>query len=91
VALYPPRADDDYGEFSPFLRRTGQPSVCQETHGVPYDLLIKGGKVIDPSENLETPLDVAILEGKIARLSGDIPASQARRSWTPSARSLFLG
>ncbi|HEX5482701.1 MAG TPA: amidohydrolase/deacetylase family metallohydrolase [Terriglobia bacterium] len=44
-----------------------------------YDLLIKGGRVIDPSQDIDSGLDVAVRDGKIARLSADIPASQARR------------
>ena len=42
-----------------------------------YDLLIKGGTVIDPSQNLHGPNDVAIEEGKIARVAPDIPATEA--------------
>ncbi len=43
----------------------------------PYDLLIKGGKVIDPSQGLEAELDVAVRGGKIARVAPDIPEGQA--------------
>jgi len=45
--------------------------------GKPYDLLIKGGKVIDPSQGLEAPRDVAIRQGKIALIAPEIPASDA--------------
>ncbi len=44
----------------------------------PYDLLIKGGKVIDPSQGIEAPRDVAIRNGKVARVEADLAASQAR-------------
>ena len=44
----------------------------QEASGSSYDLLIKGGKVIDPAQNIETPLDVAIQGGKMARIAEDI-------------------
>jgi len=44
-----------------------------------YDLLLKGGHVIDPKNNISKPLDVAINGGKIARLAENIPASEARR------------
>jgi dihydroorotase len=43
------------------------------------DLLIKGGTVIDPGQNLHTPLDAAIKDGKILELSPDIPAARALR------------
>jgi dihydroorotase len=42
------------------------------------DLLIKGGRVIDPSQDLEAVRDVAIAGGKIARVAAEIPAAQAR-------------
>jgi dihydroorotase len=45
----------------------------------PYDLVIQHGKVIDPSQNIEALQDVAIRDGKIARLDAEIPASQARQ------------
>jgi dihydroorotase len=45
----------------------------------PYDLVIQHGKVIDPSQNIEKLQDVAIRDGKIARLDAEIPASQARQ------------
>jgi dihydroorotase len=43
-----------------------------------YDLVLKGGHVIDPKNNIGKPLDVAIADGKIARVAPDIPAAQAR-------------
>ena len=42
-----------------------------------YDLLIKGGTVIDPAQNLNGVCDVAIQDGKIARVAPDIPAAEA--------------
>ena len=43
-----------------------------------YDLLIKGGRVIDPSQKLSGALDVAIAGGKIAAVAANIPAGRAR-------------
>ena len=43
-----------------------------------YDLLIAGGRVIDPSQNVSADRDVAIAGGKIVRIAENIPASQAR-------------
>jgi len=43
-----------------------------------YDLLIKGGKVIDASQNLSAERDVAVAGGKIAVVAANIPAGQAR-------------
>lgn len=43
-----------------------------------YDLLLKGGHVIDPKNNISRVMDVAIAGGKIARVAANIPASDAR-------------
>jgi len=44
-----------------------------------YDLLIKGGKVIDPAQNINRKMDVAIEGTKIAALAENIPAKEARQ------------
>ena len=44
-----------------------------------YDLIVKGGTVVDPSQNLHALRDVAIEEGKIAKIAVDIPADEAKR------------
>jgi dihydroorotase len=42
-----------------------------------YDLLLKGGHVIDPANNLDGVMDVAVSGGKIAAVEKDIPATEA--------------
>jgi dihydroorotase len=44
----------------------------------PYDLVLKGGHVIDPKNGIDKVLDVAIANGKIARVATNIPAAQAK-------------
>ena len=44
-----------------------------------YDLLIKGGEVIDPSQNLSARRDIAITGGKIAALEEEISPHLADR------------
>jgi dihydroorotase len=44
-----------------------------------YDLLIRGGRVVDPSQKLNAPLDVAVKDGRIAAVAADVPASLADR------------
>ena len=39
-----------------------------------YDILIKGGHVIDPKNNFDAVADVAVGGGKIARVATNIPA-----------------
>ena len=50
-----------------------------ENPGTPrYDLLIKGGRTIDPSQGLAADLDIAIVGTKIAHVAVNIPESDAR-------------
>ncbi len=44
-----------------------------------YDLLIKNGHVIDPKNQIDSKMDVAINDGKIARIAANIPSSQAKK------------
>ena len=44
-----------------------------------YDLLLKGGHVIDPKNKISALRDVAIVDGAIAAVAPDIPATQARK------------
>jgi dihydroorotase len=44
-----------------------------------YDLLLKGGHVLDPANNVDAILDVAVAAGKIAVIAKDIPATQAKK------------
>ena len=45
-----------------------------------YDLIIKGGTVVDPSQNIHGLNDVAVEDGKIARIAPDIPSAEAKRT-----------
>jgi dihydroorotase len=44
-----------------------------------YDLLIKGGHVIDPKNGVSEVRDVAVAGGKIAAVAANIPVTAARR------------
>jgi dihydroorotase len=47
--------------------------------GKTYSLLLKGGHVIDPANGVDAVRDVAIREGRIARVAEGIPSSQAEK------------
>ena len=53
-----------------------------------YDLLLKGGHVIDGKNRLNAVRDVAIRDGKIAAVAADIPATKALR--TVNASGLYV-
>ena len=44
-----------------------------------YDLLLKGGTVIDPSQGLQGVHDIAVQDGKIASIAPGIPVEEATR------------
>jgi dihydroorotase len=45
-----------------------------------YDLLLKGGLVVDPSAGLEGRHDIAVQDGQIARIAHEIPGTDAART-----------
>ena len=49
-------------------------SLCAQ-----YDLLLKGGHVIDARNDIDGPLDVAIQDGRIAAVAESIDSSQAKQ------------
>ncbi|MBA3887427.1 MAG: amidohydrolase/deacetylase family metallohydrolase, partial [Acidobacteria bacterium] len=53
-----------------------------------YDLLIKGGHVIDGRNGIDAVRDVAIKDGKIAAVAQNIPAAQAAK--TIDATGLYV-
>jgi dihydroorotase len=44
-----------------------------------YDILLKGGHLIDPKNNINEKMDLAIYQGKIARIALDISPSSAKK------------
>jgi dihydroorotase len=56
-----------------------QVTVRGEAPAGGYDLLLRGGHVIDPASGLDGPADVAIAEGKITAVGAGLDAGQARR------------
>ena len=45
-----------------------------------YDLLLKGGHVIDPKNKVSRPMDVAVAGGKIVRVAANIPEVEAKKT-----------
>jgi dihydroorotase len=60
------------------LALAGLPGIAAAiAPGDRFDLLVKGGEVLDPSQNLRAKRDVAIRFGRIAAVEAEIPAEQA--------------
>jgi len=68
-----------------------EPLSSSQNANQTYDLLIKGGTVIDPGQDLHAPLDVAVKDGKIVELSPDIPADKSRKVISASGRLVTPG
>jgi dihydroorotase len=56
-----------------------------------FDLVIKGGEVLDPSQRLGAKRDVGMRFGKIEALEGDIPAARANRVLNAAGRLVVPG
>lgn len=63
-------------KFSIFLIAILLPCVIL-AQSKPYNIIIKGGHVIDPKNNINQVMDVAIADGKIAKVAANIDASQS--------------
>ena len=75
------------GAFDPAFAQTPAASPS----GAMYDLLIAGGRVIDPSQKLAAERDVAIANGRIARVAANIPAAQARMVYDAKGKLVTPG
>jgi dihydroorotase len=56
------------------------PRALGQTQGRKYELLLKGGRVIDPSQSFNAPADVALAGGRIAAIARDIDAAESERT-----------
>lgn len=57
----------------------------------PYDLVIKGGHVIDPSQSISATADVAIKGSVIAEVAEDIPSDSSTRTLDASGKIVTPG
>src|ERR1700754_2023880 len=76
VGQLPPAATDQ-GQSSATTDRAL--SSAATDHAQSYDLLIKNGHLIDPKNHIDDGMDIAIKDGKVAKVAKDIPAGQAKK------------
>ena len=71
----------------------GGPSHAQLGVGGPnrFDLLIKGGDVLDPSQGLRGRRDIGIRNARVAALEREIPAEMASQLLDASGRLVLPG
>jgi dihydroorotase len=53
--------------------------LALSSYAQPIDLLLKGGHVYDPANNINAKMDVAIYDGKVSKVAADIPATNAKK------------
>ncbi|MCD6155406.1 MAG: amidohydrolase family protein [Candidatus Verstraetearchaeota archaeon] len=56
-----------------------------------FDLILKGGRVIDPKNNLDSILDVGVVKGKIAEISDELDVRSASKVVDVSGKIVFPG
>jgi dihydroorotase len=59
--------------------------------GDKFDLVIKGGEVLDPSQGLRGKMDIGMRYGRIEALESDIPATRANRVMNAAGRLVVPG
>ena len=47
--------------------------------GQTYDLLLRNGELIDPKNSINGKMDIAVLDGKVAKVAASIPSNQAKK------------
>lgn len=56
-----------------------------------YDIVLTGGRVVDPSQNLDSVTDVAFADGKVAAVGSNLAASGARSTRDVSGKIVTPG
>ena len=57
----------------------------------PFDLLIAGGRVLDPARKIDAPLDVGIANSKITAVGPNLPRDRARQFFDAGGRIVTPG
>ncbi len=65
--------------YVPFLTTLFLLALAVTSQGQEFDILLKNGRVVDPANNVNAILDVAIANGKIVKVASGIPAGNAKK------------
>ncbi|HEX6891994.1 MAG TPA: amidohydrolase family protein, partial [Chryseolinea sp.] len=60
-----------------FICLLAQPAAFTQAQNI--DILLKGGHVIDPKNNIDKVMDVAIVDNKISQVTENIPITNAKK------------
>ncbi len=89
--ILPQVRDLSWTGAKPALAQAAGQAAAGPPAAVLYDLLITGGRVVDPSQQISAVQDVAIAGGKIVRIAPGIAASQARQVYDARGRIVTPG
>jgi len=56
-----------------------------------FDLVLRGGRVLDPARGVDAVMDVAIADGRVAAVEPTLPAKTARRTLSVRGRLVIPG
>src|SRR4030095_6253950 len=74
------------------LAEAGRDLLAAQAQPAPrYDLVVKGGRVIDPSQQLSGEVDIAVWGRKIARVAAGIQETEARHVLNASGKVVTPG
>jgi dihydroorotase len=81
------------GAALPLLSTTAfaAPQAAGRPAGANYDLLIAGGRLIDPAKKIDQPMDVAVVDGKIAAIGANLPRNAAKQVFDASQKIVTPG
>ena len=81
-----------YATSLPIIGGIGS-SLAQQGLSAPggYDLLVTGARVIDPSQNLDSIMDIGIRNGRIVDLQRDLPRDKAAQQINASGKIITPG
>jgi dihydroorotase len=65
--------------YVPFLTTLFLLALAVTSQAQEFDILLKNGRVLDPSNNINAILDVAITNGKIIKVASGIPVEKAKK------------
>ena len=66
-------------------------AALPSAQGRTYDVVVKGGRVIDPGQNFDRVVDVAISRGRIAAMQPDLPAAAGAEIFDARGKIVIAG
>jgi dihydroorotase len=72
-------------------RKTDSPKTEAECPSMRFDIILQGGRVIDPAASRDGIFDVGVSQGKIAAIGGNLPADTAQQVYDVAGKIVLPG